>query len=265
MKHRADASGPSLLVVGAMKCGTSALHALLDRHPEVAMASGKELNFFFGPDRPPHDDPSEWWRDGQWHRGWGWYVAQLDPRARVRGESSPGYTDPSHPEVPARIHALLPEVRLVYLVRDPLQRAVSQWQHHVRDGTETRPVADALLDPGSQYVARSRYWDRISPYADLFAPEQLLVVIQERLRAHTDREVRRVLAHAGADPDRWEPVRPSRAPGRSAVPLPDGCAERFAELVGDDLAELRRCLGDELTEWPTCSLLAATHRERASR
>ncbi len=242
---------PELLVVGAMKCGTTALHRLLDRHPDVAMAPGKELNFFFGPDEPPHEDPAEWWRYGQWHRGPSWYAAQFDPRARVRGESSPGYTDPSHPEVAARIRALVPDVRLVYLVRDPLERAVSQWRHHMRDGTETRRVDEALLDVASQYVDRSRYLERITPFLECFARDQLLVVVQERLVAHEDREIRRVLAHVGADPELWDPVGPSPGPARAPAALPAGLRQSFGRLVGDDLAAFRELLGDGLEEWPT--------------
>lgn len=245
------ASLPNLLVVGAMKCGTSALHSLLDRHPDVSMAPGKELNYFFGPDVPPHDDPQEWWREGQWHRGVHWYAAQFDPGSPVRGESSPGYTDPSHPGVASRVRALVPDVRLVYLVREPLERALSQWRHHVRDGTEHRPVEEALCDPGSQYVDRSRYAERIRPFTDLFPATQLHVVVQERLQARTDREVRRVLAHAGADPDRWDPVGPSAPAATDPTPLPAGLREWFAEAVADDVAALRQLLQDDLPEWAT--------------
>lgn len=249
---------PDLLVVGAMKCGTSALHEVLDRHPDVAMAPGKELNFFLGPDEPPHGDPDTWWLTGQWHRGPEWYAAQLDPDAQVRGESSPGYTDPSHPEVAARVRALVPDVRLVYLVRDPLERAVSQWRHHVRDGTERRPVEVALLDPASQYVDRSRYRERIAPFLELFVPEQLLVVVQERLRADPDREVRRVLAHAGADPARWDPSGPPPRPSTTGTDLPVGLPDRFTERVADDVTAFRELLGDDLAEWPSTRALRGT-------
>lgn len=249
---------PTLLVVGAMKCGTSALHDLLDRHPDVAMAPGKELNFFFGPEQPPHGDPEEWWRDGQWHRGRQWYAARFDPDAPVRGESSPGYTDPANPDAAARIRELVPDVRLVHLVRDPLERALSQWRHHVRDGTETRPAEVALLDPASQYVSRSRYVERLEPFLDLFPADQLLVVVQERLRARTDHEVRRVLAHAGADPDRWPAVNASTTPDRPhASDVPLGLRAAFAERTADDVARLRRLLDDELPEWPTVTVTGA--------
>ena len=56
--------GPELVVIGVLKCGTSAMHAYLDAHPGIAMAPGKELNFFFGPDEAPPTPPDTWWRTG---------------------------------------------------------------------------------------------------------------------------------------------------------------------------------------------------------
>lgn len=240
---------PNLLVIGAMKCGTSALHRLLNRHPDVAMAPGKELNFFIGADHPESDDPAEWWRHGQWHRGSAWYAEQFDASAAVRGESSPGYTGPGSPEVPDRIHRVLPEVRLVYLVRDPLERALSQWRHHRRDGTERRPVEEALLDPDSEYVARSRYAERVHPYLDLFPPEQLLIVVQERLRRDTDEQMRPILIHAGADPDRWPPSA-ERSPDRSGTTeAASGLRREFWARVEDDVERLRELIGDPIAQW----------------
>jgi hypothetical protein len=241
---------PTTVVVGAMKCGTSALHRYLDAHPEIAMSELKEVNFFFGPETAPPGPSDTWWRHGQWHRGPDWYAARFDPDRPVRGESSPGYTDPSHPEVAARMARLLPGVRLVYLVRDPVQRAVSQYRHHVRDGTEPRPLADAVLDEGSQYVARSRYAERIAPFLEHFPREQLLVVVQERLLADRRRELRRVYEHVGAAPDFWHPDLLDRVHvGGDDVEVPPDLRRRFRERVDDDVERLRTLVGDDLPEW----------------
>jgi hypothetical protein len=241
---------PTMLVIGAMKCGTSALHHYLSLHPDVSMAREKEVNFFFGPDEPPHDDESEWWRTGQWHRGLGWYADRFEEGYAVRGESSPGYTDPSHPEVAGRVARVLPDVRLVMLVRDPVQRAVSQWAHHVRDGDEPRPVEEAVLDPTSQYLPRSRYYASLRPFLSRFPREQLLVVVQERLLADRRAELARVFAHVGADPSFWTPeLEPRVHVGDRPVEVPVGLRAAFLERVGDDVTRLRELLHDDLPEW----------------
>jgi hypothetical protein len=243
---------PTCIVVGAMKCGTTALHRQLDLHPEIAMARVKELNFFFGPGTAPHERADEWWRTGQWHRGLGWYAAQHDGCARVRGESSPGYTDPAHDEVPARMHLVVPDVRLVYLVRDPVARAVSQWRHHTRDGTEQRALEDAVLDPASQYLARSRYAERVAPFLEHFPQAQLLVVVQERLLADPRTELARVYDHVGADPTYWtdalaERVHVGDGPEQMAPPP---LARAVWDAVAGDVTQVRRLVGDPLPEWP---------------
>ncbi len=241
---------PGVIVVGAMKCATSAVHDYLDTHPDIAMSRIKELNFFNGPDTAPHDDPGEWWRTGQWHRGLGWYSAQLDPAAPVRGESSPAYTSPRCPEVPSRMAAVVPDVRLVYLVRDPLDRAVSQYAHHRRDGTEPRPLAEALLDPRSEYVARSRYCERLEPFLALFPREQVRVVVQERLAARPAEEVAALHRHAGVDPCWRDDLHGRRVHVRSDRPEPSPeLRAAFAERVADDVDRLRELLGDDLAEW----------------
>ena len=241
---------PTVVVVGAMKCGTSALHAYLAAHPEISMSGLKELNFFFGGSTPPPGPPGTWWQHGQWHRGLDWYAAHFDARRPVRGESSPGYTDPAHPEVASRMARVLPDARIVYLVREPVQRALSQYRHHLRDGTEQRALDEALLDEESQYLARSRYAERIAPFLDHFAREQILVVVQERLLADRRGELSRIYRHVGADPDFWHSDLLERVHvGGGPDEVPDRLRRRFWDSVRHDVTALRRLVGDDLPEW----------------
>ena len=135
---------PNLLIIGAAKCGTTSLHFYLDQHPDVFMAR-------------PHD--SHWgqkemrlfWRD-DWRERLEWYEQHFDPSAPVRGEATPSYTHyPFLPDVPRRIHSIIPEAKLIYIVRDPIDRIVAHWAQTQEDGDRT-PLEEALADydrPGS--------------------------------------------------------------------------------------------------------------------
>ena len=224
---------PTLIVIGAMKCGTTAVHRYLDAHPRIAMSPGKELDFFSGVRR--HDLT--------------WYASRFDSRSELRGESSPGYTSPSFPDVAARMAAVLPGVRLVYLVREPVARAVSQYWHHRRDGAERRPLEEALLDEGSQYLARSRYFERLRPFLHHFDRDQIQVVVQERLQADPAGVMDAVYRHVGADGA--EGIQLSVPPeGRSETAcVSPGLRDRLWERVTADVERLRDLLGEDLPEW----------------
>lgn len=231
---------PNVMVIGAMKSGTTAVHRYLDAHPQVSMAAIKEVNFFVGDEDP---------QVGQWQHGLAWYASLFDAAAPVRGESSPGYTSPDHLEVPARMAKVVPDARLVYLVRHPVDRAMSQYLHHRRDGAERRPVEVALPDPASQYVPRSRYHERVQPFLRRFGREQLLVVVQERLLADPATQLRRVYEHVGADPAWTDPGLDERRRPPPALDIPAAVGAVVAQRVADDVEALRALMDDDLAEW----------------
>jgi Sulfotransferase family len=241
---------PTVIVIGAMKCGTTALHSYLDAHPEIGMARDKEVNFFIGGEVAPNGEPDTWWRSGQWHRGVGWYAGLFEATLGIRGETSPGYTSPASPEVVDRMAAVVPEAKLVYLVRDPVERAVSQYRHHRRDGSETRSLEEALLDPSSQYVDRSRFAERLRPFLNRFPAEQVLVVVQERLLRDRAPQLARVYRYVGADPA-WHGDVLGREfhVGDNPLEVPRRLRSAFLERVGDDVDRLRALVQDDLVEW----------------
>jgi hypothetical protein len=230
-----------------MKCGTSALHRLLDRHPQVAMSRPKELNFFFGPARGPAD--GDWTPQGNWHRGEDWYARHFPADVPVRGESSPGYTSPDHPESAGRIAMLLPDARLVYLVRDPIVRAVSQYRHHRREGGEPRPLEEALLDPASQYLARSRYAERLDPFLTRFPREQIAVVATEDLRRAPGRTLARLFAFAGVDPGFGAHAVAEPAGAPDPLDVDPRLRARLAAELRDDVARLRALVDAPFADW----------------
>lgn len=239
---------PNLVIIGAMRCGTTALHRALSQHPQIAMSTPKELNFFFGPRHADPVDPPRWVEGNRW-RGVAWYAGQLPAGATVRGEASPGYTSPDHPGVAERMAETIPDARLLYLVRDPIDRALSQYRHHVREGTEDRPVADALTDPASQYISRSRYHERLEPFLERFPRGQILIVAQEDLRAHRGATLRRVAAFVGADPALWPSLGPRPSPLTMRAPLGSALHAALAAALRDDTTRLRRISRHPLPAW----------------
>lgn len=175
---------PNLLVIGAQKAGTSSLHRYLDLHPQISMSHPKELSFFMLYPEPSEEEVE-------------WYRLHFAVHARVRGESSPNYTCyPQVKGIPERIHRLIPDAKLIYMVRDPIERAVSSYLHSRAMGGETRPIADALDDPNTWYISRSCYYAQLEQYLPYFRQEQILVVAQEELlrqRAETMRRIFRFL------------------------------------------------------------------------
>ena len=158
---------PTFLIVGAPKAGTTALHAALSRHPEVFMSRPKEPKYWLCDDEPP---PA--WRgpgDAHSRQEWVWrrqdYEALFDDPERrpVRGESTPFYlwSRSAH----RRIAEALPEARLIAVVRDPIDRAYSNWMHLWSDGLE--PESDFETAYGLQAERITAGWAPFWRYRDL--------------------------------------------------------------------------------------------------
>lgn len=187
---QSDDSLPTFLIIGAMKAGTTSLHRYLRAHPDVFMPEHKEVEFF-----------SE---EREWARGVAWYRALFEPgRAAIaRGEASTGYTKlPRFPAAADRIHAVVPRVQLIYVLREPIDRMRSHYVHNVLRGLEHRPIDEALLS-GEHYLPVSRYFAQLQRYRDRFADAQILVVTAEDLRDRRAETVAGIFSFIGVDPHR---------------------------------------------------------------
>ena len=182
---------PDFLGLGTQKGGTSTLHALLKTHPDVFLPARKEVHYF---SLHAHQ-PIHWYANH-------YVAAEADQRC---GDITPYYL--FHPEAPARIHALLPGVKLIVLLRDPVERCLSQVFHARRLGFEALEPEAALAaeaerlasgNPESlqkhSYQARSRYLEQLERFEKLFFPQQLLVLRSEDLFLNTQRTWDAVLA-----------------------------------------------------------------------
>ncbi len=177
---------PNLIIIGAQKCGTTSLHNYLQTHPEIAMSRMKETNFFL--------------KDPNWDRGLQWYASQFGTAAPIRGEASPDYTNLPHSRGTAeRMQRVVPGARLVYLVRDPVERIASHYVHLRAAGLERRPFEQAVAAPDSEYVARSCYATQLAPFLRCFSRERVLVETRERLLVNRLGTLQRIFRFVGVD------------------------------------------------------------------
>jgi hypothetical protein len=201
---------PNLIVIGAQKCGTSGLHYYLGLHPEVSMSNPKELNFFIA--------------ERNWGRGLGWYARHFDPSARCRGEASPNYTAfPQHMGVPERMAEVVPDARLIYIVRDPLDRIAAHYVHNFAKRREKGGLRETLLHPSTSYVARSRYFSQLQRFLAHYDRDRILVIENSDLRTDRAATLRRVFEFVGVDAGfqhpKFEQVRHSTARKKRATKL----------------------------------------------
>lgn len=178
---------PTFICIGAMKCGTTSLHKYLDAHPEVCMSSPKETGFFLR----------------RTDRNLDWYQQCFSGAARAYGETCTNYAKhPGFDGVPERIHSLLPDIRLLYLVRDPIERAVSHYVHNWVAKREDSSVEEVLCPPDeSWYVNVSRYHYQLSQYLEYYSLENICVIESERLRSARMDVLSEIFEFIGVEPD----------------------------------------------------------------
>jgi hypothetical protein len=242
---------PNLVVIGGAKTGTTSLHAYLALHPEIFMSREKELRFF----SHRHQEGLAWYarhfRKGRDHA--------------VRGETSPQYTGyPRIVGVPERMHAVIPDAKLVYVVRDPFARLLS---HFVFQSSEAERVSlEAALVPfeTNPYVARSRQAWQLEQYLAYFPLERILVITAEDLRDRRRATLAEVFRFVGVDA--FDSPDFDAEPARIGLPLRNRALRLFSrpvapprmspalegrlrELFAADTDRLRRLTGLRLDRW----------------
>jgi hypothetical protein len=180
---------PHFLILGAQRSGTTTLYKWIMQHPQIRPGTMKEIHFF----------------DQNYQNGVSWYRLHFPLRSklgsdRITGESTPYYL--FHPRAPERIRHVLPDVKMIALLRNPVERAVSHYFREVHLGHEDRPIEEALrleesrLQPELEkmqkdefyfseihhqksYKTRGLYAEQLKRYFDLFERRQLLVLSSE--------------------------------------------------------------------------------------
>ena len=241
---------PTFLICGGQRCGTTTLWHLLNEHPEVFIAQpvNPEPKYFLdAPDNPARDYESRYFSDTR--------------NAVAVGEKSTSYFE--DPRVPERIAGTYPEVKLVFMLRHPVERAVSNYLFSVMNGLETRSFEDAIVaadkpeTPTSvvktvspfAYVERSRYAERLAPFQNLFPSSQMMFSCFDDLVDHPSELCSQLFEFLHVDPQfvppligsvthagpTWEPIM-SRRTLDSLLASFESCNDVLSKLLQRDLS-----------------------------
>ncbi len=256
---------PDFFIVGAPKCGTSALHAALARHPKLFLSEPKEPKFFLTDGPPPSRGGGpgdvDTWAEQVWRRADYENLFAAAPDGTLCGESTVFYLYDLAAQ--RRIRRLVPDARLIAVLRDPVERAHSNWSHLRGAGLEPEAsFAGALarermrIDAGWahfwHYASVGRYGAQLDHLFGLFPRDQVLLLRYRDLVDHPVRTADEVCRFLGVDTGAITEVprrnvRPDVA-GREAKP---DRAERVALLprFADDIRRVEALTGWDLAQW----------------
>ncbi len=186
---------PTFTVIGAMKAGTTSLYHYLNAHPEIVMSKTKEVNFFSSAEK--------------YGMGIESYEAEFVGEGKACGEGSVNYSKyPLFPHVPERMHKVLPGAKLIYIVRDPIERLRSQYLHRWYDGLAEASMEHALakreknrlvLNEEEPCIQFSRYHMQIEQYLRYYPVEQILITTTEELKRDPRKTMQCVFDFVGVD------------------------------------------------------------------
>jgi len=191
MMREEACSVPAIVIIGAMKAGTTWLYSLLCRHPGISPCIVKEPRFFtdsrFG---------------GTWQNGLNWYRGLFALGAGATCEASTSYTKfAGDKESVERMYLVHSTMRLIYIVRNPIDRAISHYLHSTLKGREKRSIHSALLnDYERSYITVGQYYKQLLRYLAIFPREQICVVVAESLWANPSAGLQKIFSFLGLDP-----------------------------------------------------------------
>lgn len=180
---------PDFLVLGTQKGGTTSLQKILSMHRQIYLPTCKEVHYF----TLNYNKPITWYEEHYQNSKW-WHK---------KGDITPYYL--YHPRAAERIHKLLPNAKLIVLLRNPIERTISQFYHSKRNGFEKLEIYDALkaekdrLKNGGEYsqqkhsyVSRSMYVEQLEAYEKVFRKNRMLILKSEDLFEKSTEIIRRI-------------------------------------------------------------------------
>ena len=238
---------PDFVIIGAQKCGTTSLYDYLCRHPQICSALVKEVDYF----------------DKGFHRGVLWYrsnfplCSTIERRKKLQsqniltGEASTGYL--FHPHAPARMAQVIPDAKLIVLLRNPVERAYAHYQHNLRRGREPLTFEDAVRNEDERlagelekiradetysssgyahfsYLKRGIYVDQLKSYQQTFDRDQMLILQSEDFFQNVQSNMDKVFRLLGVQLFRLGDVPPKNVGNYAKEKLKDH-SEIYNDLV----------------------------------
>jgi len=189
---------PDFIIIGAQKSGTTALWKCLRKHPEIFMPEEKEINYF-------KSDENNYAKGIDWYAGF--FKDSKDEKSI--GEASPRYL--FYPDVAEKIHRFNKDIKLICILRNPVDRAYSHYWHNVRDGLEDLSFKEAVDREKERikesdynyraysYISRGFYYDQIRHFLDYFDITQIHFIIFEELIKHPAEIIEKTLEYLNVD------------------------------------------------------------------
>lgn len=179
---------PNVVGCGAGKSGTTSLYYYLSQHPDIFMAAAKEVHYF----------------SHNYSRGDVWYQRYFENAAKqIIGEFSTSYL--INPEVPARMAHLLPQAKLLFIFRNPIERAYSNYWFSISIGTQSpnETFSEAIRTPAgyNKYVATGLYFQHLERFLDYYSPESIYIMITEYLQSNPQDEMKSCYKFLGVSTD----------------------------------------------------------------
>lgn len=197
---------PDFIIGGAMKCATTTLHGILAAHPSVFIPNG-EIKYFDLDDIESHPAnfvySHERWVFPTYHmpgeKVSEWYLSHFSPASPTQlvGEDSPSYLCSS--KAPPRIAQALPHVKMIFLLRDPVDRAYSQYWHQVRTGRAFYNFEDTIQYSPGNLIKKGFYLEQLRHFLTYFPSSQIKVVLFERLIKEPNTTVADICDFLGID------------------------------------------------------------------
>jgi hypothetical protein len=180
---------PNLIVIGGAKCGTTSLHHYLGLHPDIYMSQPKELEFFI--------------EESGWRKGVAWYETKFPSgKEAIRGEATPIYTRyPVFRGVPARMYSVIPDAKLIYVVRDPMERMISHLIDDFSSFANTYQDLHSTLFPfdTSPFVTSSLQCLQLEQYLPYYPLSRILIVTADELAGQRSETLVKIFRFLGVD------------------------------------------------------------------